>query len=67
MFSATQYRAKAAEFKALLTSTLLSPNEISEFRNLEQTYTSLADNEEWMTINIGKRVQRGEDREETTL
>jgi hypothetical protein len=67
MFSATQYRAKAAEFKALLTSTLLSPNEISEFRNLEQTYTSLADNEEWMTINIRKRVQPGEDREEAPL
>jgi len=67
MFSATQYRAKAAEFKALLTSTLLSPNEISEFRNLEQTYTSLAENEEWMTINIGKRVQLGEDREEAPL
>jgi hypothetical protein len=67
MFSATQYRAKAAEFKVLLTNTLLSPNEISEFRNLEQTYTSLAENEEWMTINIGKRVQRGEDREQAPL
>jgi hypothetical protein len=67
MFSATQYRAKAAEFKALLTSTLLSPNETSEFRNLEQTYTSLAENEEWMTINIDKRIQRREDREESPL
>jgi len=67
MFSATQYRAKAAGFTALLTNTLLSPNEISEFRNLEQTYTSLAENEEWMTINIDKRIQRREDREESPL
>jgi hypothetical protein len=67
MFSATQYRAKAAEFRALLTNMPLSPNETSEFRNLEQTYTTLAENEEWMTINIDKRIQRGENREEAPL
>jgi hypothetical protein len=59
MFSAKQYRAKAAEFTALLTNTPLSPNETREFRKLEQTYTTLAENEEWMAINIGKTVQRG--------
>jgi hypothetical protein len=67
MFSAKQYRAKAAEYRALLTNMALSPNEMSEFRNLEQTYTSLAENEEWMTINIDKRIQRGENREEAPL
>jgi hypothetical protein len=35
-----------------------SPNETSEFRKLEQTYTTLAENQEWMAINIGKTVQR---------
>ena len=35
-----------------------SPNETSEFRNLEQTYTTLAENEEWMAINIDKTIQR---------
>ena len=59
MFSAKQYRAKAAEFRALLTNMPRSPNETSEFRKLEQTYTTLAENEEWMAINIGKTVQRG--------
>jgi hypothetical protein len=67
MFSAKQYRAKAAEFSALLTNMPLSPNETSEFRNLEQTYTTLAENEEWMAINIGKTVQPGEDRDEAPL
>ena len=33
-----------------------SPNETSEFRNLEQTYTTLAENEEWMAINIDKTI-----------
>jgi hypothetical protein len=56
MFSAEQYRAQAAKFKALLTNTLLSPNEASEFRNLEQSYTTLAENEEWLAVNINKTI-----------
>jgi hypothetical protein len=67
MFSAEQYRAKAAEFRARLTSMPLSPNEASEFRNLEQTYATLAENEEWMAVNSGKTIQRGEDRDEAPL
>jgi hypothetical protein len=58
MFSAEQYRAKAAEYAALLTDMPRSPNETSEFRNLQQTYTTLAENEEWMAINVGKTVRR---------
>jgi len=37
MFSAEKYRADAAKFKELLTNTLLSPKEVSEFRNQEQS------------------------------
>jgi hypothetical protein len=65
MFSAEQYRAKAAEYAALLANISCSPNETSEFRNLQQTYTTLAENEEWMAINVDKTVQRrrnGDDR-----
>ncbi len=58
MFSAEQYRAKAAELRALLTITPRSPNETSELRNLEQTYTTLAENEEWMAVNFDKTIQR---------
>jgi hypothetical protein len=60
MFTAEQYRAKAAEFRARLTNTPRSPNETKEFGDLEQTYTKLAENEEWMAVNIDKTIQPGE-------
>jgi hypothetical protein len=47
MFTAQQYRAKAAEFRAFLTNIPRSPNETRECRDLEQSYTTLAENEEW--------------------
>jgi hypothetical protein len=65
MFTAQQYRAKAAEFTGFLADTPRSPSEMSEFRDLAQTYTTLADNEEWMAIHIDKTIQRrkiGDDR-----
>jgi hypothetical protein len=57
MFTAEQFRAKAAEFRALLTNIARSPNETREFRDLEQTYTTLAENEEWMAVNVDKAIQ----------
>jgi hypothetical protein len=67
MFSAEQYRAKAAEFRALLTNTLSSPKQTSELRDLEQSYTTLAENEEWMASNIDKTIQRHKDRDNQTV
>ena len=58
MFTAEQYRAKAAEFNAFLANSPRSPNETSEFRNLAQTYTTLAENEEWMAVHLDRTVQR---------
>jgi hypothetical protein len=58
MFTAEQFRAKAAEFTALLTNTARSPNETREFRDLEQTYTTLAENEEWMEVHTDKMIPR---------
>jgi hypothetical protein len=60
MFTAEQYRAKAAEFRAFLGNAPRSPNETREFRHLEQIYTTLAENEEWMAVNIDKTIQRRE-------
>ena len=40
MFTAQQYRAKAAEFRAFLTNTS------------RLTYTTLAENEEWMAVHL---------------
>jgi len=53
MLTAKQYRAKAAEFRGALDHAR-SPSEIKEFRRLEQTYTALADNDEWLARNVGK-------------
>jgi hypothetical protein len=55
MFAANQYRAKAAEYREHLNASR-SPAETSQFRNLEQTYTILADNEDWLVRNAGKIV-----------
>jgi hypothetical protein len=66
MFTAEQYRAKAAEFRTLLNDTTRSPNETSEFRDLEQTYTTLAENEEWMAVNIDRTFRRRKNRDNRT-
>ena len=50
--------AKAAEIKFLLAVNERSPQETRELRNLEQTYTTLAENEEWMANNSDKTLQR---------
>jgi hypothetical protein len=50
MFIARQYRAKAAEYTELLKAASL-PAEIREFRKLEQSYLTLAENEQWMADN----------------
>jgi hypothetical protein len=66
MFTAEQYRAKAADFRALLTNTPRSPNETKEFRDLEHTYTELAENEEWMAVRIDQTIQRRKDYDNRT-
>jgi hypothetical protein len=53
MCTAKQYRVKAGEFTELL-KTASSPAKIREFRNLEQSYVTLAENDEWMVKNRDK-------------
>jgi hypothetical protein len=53
MFTAEQYRAKAAECMGALDNPR-SPSEAKEYRRLEQTYRALADNEEWLVRNADK-------------
>src|SRR4051812_37234682 len=55
MFRSNNYRAKAAEYVELGRKTAL-PNEIREFGILERSFTSLADNEDWMERNAGHMV-----------
>jgi hypothetical protein len=55
MFTAEQYRAKAIEYSNL-AGIANSPNEVSEFRRLERSFTELADNAQWVTDNRNKMV-----------
>jgi hypothetical protein len=58
MFTATHYRTKAAEYTELLNAASL-PAETREFRRLEQSYRTLAENEEWMADNFAKTNSPG--------
>ena len=58
MFTAEQYRSKAREYEVLL-KTARSPAELAEYRDLQQTYTSFADNLDWLAANVGKTVTGG--------
>jgi hypothetical protein len=60
MFTAKQYRAKAAEYTELLKAASL-PAEIREFRRLERSYLTLAENDEWMADNLEKINHPGAD------
>ena len=63
MFTPKQYRAKAAEYGELIKTTTI-PDKAREFRKLEQSFTSLADNEEWLAGNFQHIVHApDEDRE----
>jgi hypothetical protein len=50
MFTSEQYRAKAAEY-AEWAKTARSSNEAREFQDLERSFTTLADNEQWLAEN----------------
>ena len=56
MFTSKQYRDKAAEYKHL-TDTASTLNEKREYQNLEQRFTTLADNEQWMVDHREQIVQ----------
>ena len=71
MFTPEQYREKAAEYSELAKQAN-APNEVREFQKLEQSFTMLADNEQWLAdnhdnlaINLDKRVPLPEPSEVT--
>jgi hypothetical protein len=55
MFTPEQYRAKAREYTELANATI-STNEANEYKMLEQSFTTLADNEQWLAENHDKTV-----------
>jgi len=61
MFKPTQYRAKATEYGDLAKSSTGS-NQSRDFQKLEQKFTVLADNEQWLADNYRDTVT-GADRD----
>ena len=53
MFTAEQYRARAVEYSQLV-KIANSPAEMREFKELEHTFTELADNAQWTVDNYDK-------------
>ena len=55
MYTPEQYRAKAAEYAALV-KTASNSDEAREFRKLEISFAALAANSQWMADNQNKTV-----------
>jgi hypothetical protein len=60
MFTTEQYRAKAREYAEWAKATI-SPKEAREFNMLERSFTTLADNEQWLAENHNKTVNAHKD------
>jgi hypothetical protein len=61
MFTASQFRAKAAEYAELLKNTD-NPSEIKEFQRSKQSFSQLAHNEDWLAANFDKIIHSQEGR-----
>ncbi len=59
MFKPTQYRARATEYGDLARSSTGS-SQSSDFQKLEQRFTALADNEQWLADNYQETVTGAE-------
>jgi hypothetical protein len=66
MFTSEQYRAKAAEYIEL-AKTANTPNEVREFEKLEQSFTELADNQQWVADHHEQTLHAAEDGEAAKL
>jgi DNA-binding ferritin-like protein len=54
-----QYRAKAAEYIEL-AKTANTAKDVCEFQKLEQSFTELADNEQWVTDHYDQILHAAE-------
>ncbi len=56
MFTTKQYRAKAAEYDVLSNGSH-DPCQIRTYRDASNSFSSLADNEEWLADNFDKMIE----------
>jgi hypothetical protein len=66
MFTSEQYRAKAAEYTELV-KTANTPDGVREFQKLAQSFTELADNEQWVADHRDQTLHAVEDGETAEL
>jgi hypothetical protein len=59
MCTAEQYRATATEYKER-ADRATAPDEKREFQGLERSFSTLADNEQWLSNNRDKTVHAHE-------
>jgi hypothetical protein len=55
MFTAEEYRVKAAEYAEMLKQTD-NPQEIRDLNRLKESFTLLAQNEDWLASNFDKII-----------
>jgi hypothetical protein len=60
MFTSEQYRAKAAEYIELV-KIANTPDGVREFQKLAESFTELADNEQWVTDHHDQTLHAAED------
>ena len=56
MFTADQFRAKTAQYTAQIDKTAVQ-SEIRDLKRLEQSFLSLAQNEDWLANNLSKIIR----------
>jgi hypothetical protein len=59
MFTAKEFRAKAAESAESLKHTDV-PSEIRKFQQSKEIFTALAQNEDWLADNFNKSIKSGD-------
>jgi len=60
MFTTKQYRAKSSEYGELIKAST-DPSQIRKYQDSKDSFSSLADNEEWLADNFDKMVQVSDD------
>ncbi|HXQ84451.1 MAG TPA: hypothetical protein VN769_10335 [Xanthobacteraceae bacterium] len=62
MFTTQQYRAKAAEY-GVLSKGSDDPSQIRKYQDSSDSFSSLADNEEWLADNFDKTLQVSDEKQ----
>jgi hypothetical protein len=66
MFRPEQFRAKAAQYAELVKGSTAA-NDTRDFQALEQRFTALADNEQWLADNYDKTLHATDSRSSMDL